>query len=250
MRMIDPPSRISGRALWTVKTAPLSLTPKTRLKACRGAQAARSRPAPDQPRRGRLSGLGCSAATVRVRRRRSACWTADRWREKILPAPRRASLQASAVTCSAPTFAALSSRRLRGSAPCSGSTKLYRPGTLRERGPASQAIYRRGERAILRATQAFQALSLIFLQLEEHSALAARGSAVGNLLGTDIEQDCRIGKKMLNLLLTTRHGWIASPRRDPIFPPGAWVPRGRRADATAALTKPARPRRKCEGPPQ
>jgi hypothetical protein len=42
-----------------VKTAPLSLPPKTRLKACRSAQGARSRPAPDHPRRGGLSGLGC-----------------------------------------------------------------------------------------------------------------------------------------------------------------------------------------------
>jgi hypothetical protein len=120
-------------------------------------------------------------------------------RGTTLPAPRRASLQASAATCSAPTFAALSSRRLRGFAPRSGSTKLYRPGTLRERDPASQAIYSRGECSILRATQAFQLLNLIFLQLENHSTLAARGSAVGNPLGTNIEQDCRIGKKMLNL---------------------------------------------------
>jgi hypothetical protein len=28
----------------------------------------------------------------------------------------------------------------------------------------------------------------------------------GNPFGTDIEQNCRIGKKMLNLLQTTRHG--------------------------------------------
>jgi len=28
----------------------------------------------------------------------------------------------------------------------------------------------------------------------------------GNPFGTNIEQNCRIGKKMLNLLQTTRHG--------------------------------------------
>jgi hypothetical protein len=183
MRMIDPPSRISGRALWTVKIAPFTLTPKTRSNACSVARKQRDRGPP------RITPVAAAcrvweawSATVRAHRRRSACWPAGRWREKILPAPRRASLQASAVTCLAPTFAALSSRRLRGFAPCSGSTKLYRPGTPRERGPAWQAIYRRGERAILRATQAFQALSLIFLQLDNHLTLAARGSSVGQPL--------------------------------------------------------------------
>jgi hypothetical protein len=78
------------------------------------------------------------------------------------------------AACSAATFAALSSRRLRGVARSSGSTKLYRPGTPRERVPASEAIYRRGECTILRASQAFQLLNLIFLQLEKPSTLRRR----------------------------------------------------------------------------
>ena len=59
----------------------------------------------------------------------------------------------------------------------------------------------------------------------------------------------RYRQKMLNLLHTTRHGRMASPRRDPILPSGAWVPRGRRADATAPLTKPAHDE-SAKAPPQ
>jgi hypothetical protein len=54
IRMVDPPSR--GRAVWTVKVAPFTLTPKFE-RHFRRAQAARSA-APDQLRRGDLSDLG------------------------------------------------------------------------------------------------------------------------------------------------------------------------------------------------
>ena len=94
----------------------------------------------------------------------------------------------------------------------------------------------------------FKRLTSFFCNLKNIQRSQPEDLLLGNLLGTNIEQDCRIGKKMLNLLHTTRHGWMASPRRDPILPSGAWVPRGRRADATAPLTKPVRPRRKCKGP--
>jgi hypothetical protein len=72
MRMIDPPSRLSGRALWTVKTAPFTLTPKTRSNACSVARKQRDRGPP------RINPVAAAyrardaPATVRVRRRRLA----------------------------------------------------------------------------------------------------------------------------------------------------------------------------------
>jgi hypothetical protein len=115
MRIIDPPSRISGRALWTVKIAPFTLTPKTRSNPCSVARKPRDRGAPRiTPVAAACRVWDASSAIVRAHRRTSAYSTADRWRGKILPAPRRASLRSSAAICSAQTFAALSSRRLRG----------------------------------------------------------------------------------------------------------------------------------------
>ena len=56
--VIDQPSRISRRAPWTVKIAPLTLTPKMRSNACPSRASCAIAAAPDQPRRVDLSDLG------------------------------------------------------------------------------------------------------------------------------------------------------------------------------------------------
>jgi hypothetical protein len=73
------------------------------------------------------------------------------------------------VTCSAATFAALSSRRLRGVAQLSKGLKYIGWERRRSEVPDSVAINGQGERTILRATQAFQPLRFIFLQLKKVS---------------------------------------------------------------------------------
>ena len=55
-----------------------------------------------------------SSLAVRARPRRSACWRAGRWRERIPRVPRRASPPLAWAACAAATCAALSSLRLRG----------------------------------------------------------------------------------------------------------------------------------------
>jgi acylphosphatase len=91
------------------------------------AQRRRAPPLPISPVAATCRVWGASFATVRGHPRPSAYWTADRWQERILPAPRRASLQALTVACLAVTFVAVSSRRLRGVAPAFEGPRLYRP---------------------------------------------------------------------------------------------------------------------------
>jgi hypothetical protein len=61
MSMIDPPSRISGKGSLDGEDCASQFDAEDEVERLfRSAQAARSRPAPDQPRRGGLSGSGCS----------------------------------------------------------------------------------------------------------------------------------------------------------------------------------------------
>ncbi len=105
----------------------------------------------------------------------SAYWTADRSRGKILQAPRRAYLQALTAACSAATFAALSSRRLRGvrrkstlkSFTLGVCLTLYRPRTQRRRGLNNATRHRKSNLQSEEAYDSARSLSF-FNRLASH----------------------------------------------------------------------------------
>ena len=110
-----------------------------------------------------------SSATVRARRRMSACWTGDRWRERILPAPRQASPQALTVACLAVTFVALSSGVSVAWPQPSKDLDCIDHERRRCEVVARSWPTAGTKRAILDATQGFQSLRLIFLPRETMS---------------------------------------------------------------------------------
>jgi hypothetical protein len=114
MRIVDPPFALQREGFLDGEDCAPHVDAEEEVERLVVARKQRDRGPPQISRVAAAYRARDALATVRVRRQRSACWPAGRWREKILPAPRRASLQASVVTCSAATFAALSSRRLRG----------------------------------------------------------------------------------------------------------------------------------------